>query len=254
MRIVIKDFPATNLRSDHVSIADELKFMWSLVWDPGRHAKRQLDLGGALKLYYTLAVFAFIAYAVVGSIAVTLGLGFRSAPVSSMTVLQAFATSFGYLVIVGGGVLLLFIAIPLSLLIDALLYQIVAKFFLKLWNGPYERTFTALVFSIFPVLLLYWLVPIPIVDGIFIVLAPIWSLVILVIALAAQQRIRRMDALLILLLKSFLIAMVLLLVGLSVTSAIAYLVGSVTHAGIISFPWHSLRYPFWNVTASGQVK
>lgn len=231
-----------------MSVTNDLKFLWNLVWDPEKHGKKTMDFGGAVKLYYTLAVFAFIAYVVVGSIAVWLGLGLRGTPSAfPASALMAFAHAVSYVAVFWSGVVTFFILLPLGIAIDALIYQLIGRVFLNAWKGTYERTFTALVFSLFPVLLLYWLRVVPVFDALFIILAPIWSLIVLVIALSGQQKIRRLDALLIVLLKSFLVVFVLLLVGLSLVSAISYVLGSVAHNGILSFPWHNVTSGWQNM-------
>jgi hypothetical protein len=221
---------------------DDLKFLWATVWDPERNVKRQLDFFGALKLYYTLAFFAFVAYAVIGSIAVALGTyaGAIAAPSFPAGVVESFVSSVSYFYIIAGGIGFFFIALPLGLAIDALLYQIVARFFLNIWKGSYDKTFAAAIMGSFPILLLYWLTPVPFLNGIFIIIAPIWSLIVLVIALSVQQKVKRLEAILALLLVEFLSVLVLLLVGLSLVSAIAYVVGGVTNQGVMSFPWQSI--------------
>ncbi len=220
---------------------NELRFLWKLVWDPEKNSKRQLDFMGALKLYYTLAIFAFIAYAVVGSIVVALeGATTAMHPVVSATV--AVATSIGYFAVIGGGLLFFLVALPIGIAVDAIFYQIIAKFFLRIWNGGYDRTFTALVYAVFPLLLLYWLSPIPFINSLFIVIVPIWIIVTLVISLSVQQKVSRLHAMLAVILKCCLTTLVLLLLGFAVFSALAYVIGSVVHTGIAAFPWNSSAF------------
>ncbi|MDE1851896.1 MAG: YIP1 family protein [Candidatus Micrarchaeota archaeon] len=224
-----------------MSVTNDLKFLWNLVWDPEKNGKKTMDFGGAVKLYYTLAVLAFIAYVVVGSIAIWLGLSVHGATTTfPAATLLALVHAVSYVALFWKGVITFFILLPLGIAVEALIYQLVGRVFLNAWKGTYEKTFTALVFSLFPLLLLYWLSVIPVFDALFIILAPIWSLIVLVIALSVQQKIRRLDALLIVLLKSFLTIFVLLLVGLSLVSALSYVLGTVAHNGILSFPWHNV--------------
>lgn len=223
-----------------MAVMEDLKFLWNLVWNPEKYAKRQLNFGNALKLYYTLAVFAFIAYVVVGSLAVAAGAGVHavSAPFP-VSVLQSLVTSVSYVSVLWGGILLFFVVIPLGLAIYAVLYQIIAKHFLNIWKGTYDKTFAALVFGAFPSLLLYWLSVVPVFNAIFIILAPIWGFVVLVVALSAQQKVTRLNALLAVAVTWVLLAALLLLVGLSLLNAVGYVLGSVLHDGVLSFPWHN---------------
>ncbi|MDE1823210.1 MAG: YIP1 family protein [Candidatus Micrarchaeota archaeon] len=235
-----------------MSVTNDLKFLWNLVWDPEKGSKKSFDFGGAVKLYYTLAVFAFIAYVVVGSIAAYFGISVNQGTSFPASALLSLVRAVSYVALFWKGLVMFFVILPLSIAIDAFIYQLVGKTFLNMWKGTYDKTFTALVFSLFPLLLLYWLSVIPVFDALFIILAPIWSLIVLVIALSVQQKIRRLDALAVVILKSFLVLFVLVLVGLSLLSAVAYVLGSVAHNGILSFPWHNVTNA-WRTMMNGTV-
>jgi hypothetical protein len=232
---------------------DELTFLWNMLWKPDKYAKRQLDFGSALKLYYTLAILPFIAYIVFGAIAIAFGYSVHDFGANSAAIAPFYhaLASVSYLALLWGGIVLFFIALPLGIAIDALIYQLIAKFFLKAWNGDYSKTFAALVFGLFPMLALLWLSVIPVFSTIFIIIAPIWSIVVLVIALSVQQKITRLNALLLLLLKSFLVFLVMALLGLSVFASMAYVVSSLVPAGTAVVPlsnattnWTAM--PHWN--------
>lgn len=229
-----------------MSYLEELRFFWDLVWHPGKASKRKLDLGGAVKLYYKVALLPFIAYVVLGAIAVMLGITAAAiSPGSMFHSLGGFAKSLAYGFVLIRAIFLFFIALPLSIAVDALLYQLVGKWFLNAWKGNYEKTFSALVFALFPLLLLLWLSVIPFLSSIFIILAPIWSIVVLVIALSAQQNITRLNAVLVIILKLILIFVVLLLIGLSVFTAIAYLTTGVLHTTGMMYPFGHTAISNW---------
>lgn len=223
-----------------MSYSDELRFFWDMVWHPGKASKRKLDLGGAVKLYYKVALLPFILYVAIGIIAVMLGINTHTFPSSSMVYsLGGFAKSLAYGLVIVGAIALFFIVMPLSIAIDALIYQLIGKFFLNVWKGNYDKTFSALVFALFPLLLLLWLSVIPFLNSIFIVVAPIWAIVVLVIALSAQQNITRLNAALVMLLKVIILLIVFLLIGLSVFAAVAYVASSL-------LPQTGLAVPFGN--------
>lgn len=238
---------------------DELRFFWNLVWNPGKYAQRKLDFGGAVKLYYTLAILPFIVYVVLGSIAVALGVPTHSFGTNSLlTPLYTVVASLSYVSILWGGIILFFVILPLGIAIDALIYQLVAKIFLNVWKGNYDTTFTALVYGLFPLLLLLWLSVIPLFNSLFIIIAPIWSLVVIVIALAAQQKVTRLNAFITMAVKSFLVLLVLALIGVSIFASLAYVISNIipvasvgplsnitsgwigTHGGVM-IPWNGTR-------------
>lgn len=218
---------------------DELKFFWNLVWNPEKYTKRQLNFGSALKLYYTVALLPFIAYIVVGSIMILTGASTHSA-VRLFPGFRAFLGAASYASVILGGIFLFFIILPLSIAIDAFLYQVIAKFFLNVWRGNYEKTFAALVFALFPLLLLMWLDTVPFLNVIFIILAPIWTIVVLVLALSQQQKITRLNALLTMIIKSIIVLLVLVLLGLSVATTVGYILSSLMPAGGIVGPMSNL--------------
>ncbi len=230
-----------------MSYADELKFFWSLVWKPEKESKRQLDLGSALRLYYSLAVLPFVAYLVVGGIAAMFGARAGISPGSPLNSVLDVAAKISFVSVFWGGILLFFILIPIGIAIDALIYQIIAKIFLNAWKGNYERTFTALVYGVLPVLMLLWLSFVPIINAIYIIIAPVWALVVFIIALSVQQKIRRLDALLIVIVKSILVIAVLALLGISIVATVAYLAGSVIQAGSSFVPWGNLTAAGWHM-------
>lgn len=227
---------------------DELRFFWNMIWKPDKGSKRQLDLGSAIRLYYTLAVIPFIAYAIIGSIVVALGVGSASlGTTSAMGLLSGVITSISYLSVFWGGIVLFFILIPLGIAIDAAIYQVIAKTFLNAWKGTYDRTFAAMVYGIFPVIMLLWLSLVPLFNSIYIIIAPIWGIIIFVIALSTQQRITRLNALLIVVLKSLLVIAVITLIGISVFSSLTYLIGSALQYGNTFIPWGNLTMSGWHL-------
>jgi hypothetical protein len=221
---------------EKMGYVDELRFFWNMLWNPVKCSKRKLDLGGALKLYYTLAILPFIVYIVFGVVAASLGVSAGFGMSSPFHAFRPFVTSLSYFAVIAGAVVLFFIAIPLSIAIDALIYQLIGRMFLNVWKGKYEKTFTALMFGILPMLALLWLSFIPFLNAIFIVIAPIWTIIVFTAALSVQQNITKLNAFMTMLIKSLLVVLVLMLLGLSVFASFAYIVGSLIPAGSLTGP------------------
>ncbi|MGC8587361.1 MAG: hypothetical protein ACP5K9_03710 [Candidatus Micrarchaeia archaeon] len=107
-------------------------------------------------------------------------------------------------------ILLVWVAIPISIFVNAFLYQLIGYYFLRLWNGSYEKTFAAVMFGEIPVVSLIWLMPIPIANVIFFI-AVLWGFGVLVIALSEQQKITRLRALGAVLLTGFAVALIVVM-------------------------------------------
>ena len=229
-----------------MSCKEELRFLWNLVWDPAKYTKRKLNFGAAIRLYYMLAAVPFVAYVVLGLISVYLGLpSHRIGATHLLTPLYILFASSSYLSVIWGGIVLFFILLPIGMAIDAVVYQIIVKFFLNMWKGSYDTTFTALVYSSFPILLLLWLSVLPLFNSLFIIVAPIWSIVVLVIALSNQQNVTRLNALLAIVIKSALLIFVLALISVSIFSAAVYVLSSVIPVSSIG--------PLSNITANASA-
>lgn len=177
---------------------------------PSKESAAKMGVKDALKLYYGVSLVPLLLFIVLGSICLNLGLvsnRFGAVPlvlsllpgVGLNVLLVAFAFAYFW------------VLIPVSLLIDAALYHLVGKNFLKLFKGGYERTFTALVFGFMPMLLLYWLFVIPGVNALALIVLPVWGFVVDVIALSVQQKVTRLQAFAVIAVLLGLVALVMLL-------------------------------------------
>ncbi|MGC9099589.1 MAG: hypothetical protein ACP5HW_03550 [Candidatus Micrarchaeia archaeon] len=85
--------------------------------------------------------------------------------------------------------LIMFVIAPLSLLLNAGVYQLFAKILFHMFSKPYSNTFTALVYGVMPMLLLVWLLAIPVVGIIAMIAIVIWSFIVTIISMARQQQV-----------------------------------------------------------------
>ena len=188
---------------------------------PGKESSRKIDFAGAVKMYYSVAVFGFV-FAVLVSILTHYYLGGLGIFNSSLYNLSGIFPGIPYLHAVLYTIMmavLFFLLIPVGLFINAAIYHAVGKFFLKAWNGGYEKTFVAVVFGEMPALFLFWLMLLPFVKFFAVALICIWEFVILTIALASQHKVERVKSFAALLATFFIIAAIALLVmGMAVGS------------------------------------
>jgi hypothetical protein len=155
---------------------------------PGR-AKATLSVGKALGFYYrasllpvilTIIVGFFVGYfagSLLGAVPGGIGIPFGAAAGAVAGLIAAVL-----------GALFLLVAVPIGMLVDALIYQLFAKFVFGIWKGTYERTFTAVTYGMMPMLLFFWIAFIPFVDLLLIVIA-LWSLAVFIVSLGRQHRI-----------------------------------------------------------------
>ena len=208
----------------------EFDLLWDIMLTPGKAAKKVHTLGEALKLYYIISVIPFILYLVFGlALSAYVGVAaFNYLPIISAPGL----TSTLSIAVVSSAILLFFILVPIGIAIDAFIFQLVGRFFLNAWKGQYPKTFTAVTFSVLPVVFFYWFLLLPGLNALYIIVVPIWAMVLLVISLASQQGITRLNSALVVFITT---AIKLLFVFLVATSVFAFL-GSIvaTLAGIYS--------------------
>lgn len=171
---------------------NDVKKAWRILFSPAREASVRFGVFRALKFYYEATLLPVLLTLVLGYFSIATGQVYQnSAFVPLMQPLLYFCPPGWALVI--STVVFIWIALPAGFFINALFYQIVGKDFLKVFRGSYERTFSALAFSALPYATFTWLFFLPFVNSIAFVVLPIWTLVLLVIALAVQQRASRLQ-------------------------------------------------------------
>lgn len=148
---------------------------------PSSEGSKSLRISESLLIYYPIALISLI-------LAIIVNYAYRSYSgattyMHGFVAMHPIALAIVYLV-----------AIPIGIFIDAAIYQLVGKYFLNAFKGAYSKTFAAYTFAIMPFLALYWIAQIPILIIPLDMLIAIWSMVILVIAIAAQHKIKRTDA------------------------------------------------------------
>lgn len=154
---------------------------------------QNMSVGETLGFYYKAAVIPLIAAVVVGII-----LYFTWHPAAIISpysgIIPQLYKLLGNSYFVVYPIIYTLIFIPVGLLADAALYQLIAKMLFKIWKGTYNRTLAALMFGSLPAMLFAWLWTIP---GIYLLLVifAIWGLIVAIMSLSKQQNISGMRAL-----------------------------------------------------------
>lgn len=171
----------------------DVRKSFRLLFSPGKEAAAKMSVMDALKFYYSASLIPLLLFLVIGFVSMKLGLLTNALGLVPMT--SSFLLNMGVgVLLVGFAVVYFWLLVPIGFFINAALYQLVGKYFLRLFKEDYERTFTAMVFGCMPLLLLYWLFVVPGVGILAFVVLPVWALVVEVIALSAQQRITRLQS------------------------------------------------------------
>ena len=159
------------------------------VFHPDQNTKSGMSIGRSLALYYQFSVFPFIAFVVIASLV----LHFGAATMSTVPFLSLFSNyMYSVVAVVLSAVLLFWVLVPIGIFINAAIYHLVGNYFLRVWKGDYSRTFMAVVLGDLPLILFYWLVPVPILGILVLAVFTIWNVVVLTIALSNSQKVSRL--------------------------------------------------------------
>lgn len=186
---------------------------------PEKESTVNFSIKDALKFYYPFALFGFVIAFVAALVMQLAGL-----PITSSLGLGAngfYNLSWSHFAaMAGSAALVLFVLVPIGFFIDAAIVQLVGKFFLRVWNGLYSKTLVAYAFAALPTAMFYWLTLFS-TPGLvlFTVFGGIWSFIMLVVALASQQKVSRLRSLGVLL---AMMAIVLLIVFVITFTALAF--------------------------------
>ena len=177
-----------------MGFAENIRRGYTSLLSPGSATKKHMSIMGALSFYYMLSIIPFVLFVAIGSLVLAANMNMNVLPFWSNFGYQFGLTTTSFLFLLLGGILYFWVFVPIGIFINALLYQLVGKFFLNIWRGTYDKTFTAAMFGVLPSMLFYWLMPIPIINIFYLAVFGVWSFVVFVIALANQQKVARMSA------------------------------------------------------------
>jgi hypothetical protein len=185
---------------------------------------------GALKYYYSIAVVGFIAYLVIGYLKIWSG----TAVHTYLSTLLGVHT--GYAALLAYAILFFFVLGPISIFIDAALYQLVGRRFLKEWKGEYSKTFAAVTMAITPAILLAWFSFAPYVNSLLLLIVAIWALIVLVITLSEQQNVTRVTAIVGILVTAVLVILVFFVLAWIAMIVLVFPYGALNHVLGLTYP------------------
>ncbi len=172
-----------------MDIIDDLKKGFDIMLGPSRHIPKSGGIAGTLKFYYKATFIPLLLAVVFAYFLHPTFPGFGM--MNGYYALASFTLSM-YLILLVIGV---WVIIPVSSAVNAFVYHVVGKFFLNVWKGKYDATFNATLLSALPFALLVFLLPIPGIRALYLFFAVFWHMILLTIALAVLQKVKRMEAL-----------------------------------------------------------
>ena len=159
-----------------------------LMLSPGSQTKKSMKMGEAFAYYYKATLIPLVAYIVISLILSAVLVSTAGAVLSSIPYVAPLIGVVGIVSAITVPIVVVWILIPLFAIIWAGVLQIVGKC-MGVFKSDYENTLSAVVYGRFPVALFSFLWAIPFAS----LLMPIfdlWSLVVQVIGLANQQKIK----------------------------------------------------------------
>ncbi len=162
-------------------ILDEIKEEIDIMLHP-TDIKKGMDFRSSFKYYYKLSVVPFFLFVILGLLFNAYN-GFGQLP-------QQYFIYFGgnpYLFYILFSILLFFVLIPISIVINSALYHFVGKNILKSYKGSFDDTVTATTYASGAVVLATELQTIPHL-GFLILLFVLWEFVLLIIGLSKLQK------------------------------------------------------------------
>ncbi len=170
-----------------MGIIKDLKFGLQVMLKPGENTKKPMEIGQAFNLYYRITIIPLIVLIV---FAVVMASAFAGSPLFALLG-QSFA-GLGASALLASSILIpilvVWVLIPLSIFITGGLYHIVGK-----WSGQFKndfnKTFTATMFSKLPTTIFLFTLVVPATAFLFWIFA-LWELIVLLVALSNQQKVK----------------------------------------------------------------
>jgi hypothetical protein len=205
---------------------DDLRTGFGMLLHPSGSSKVNFSSRRALLFYYELTILPLILFAMFAIIVADFGpqSGFGASytlsnifeaqilyPPGSIPMILSLFGSLAAANITQNGisvlgllisVLLTFLVlVPLGLIFEAFVYHLIGKKFLNIWSGSYSKTLSSVILGSMPVILFFWLAPIPLFGILAALVLRTWSIVSLTISISVQQSVERLKSLFVILIE-----------------------------------------------------
>ncbi len=186
---------------------NDLKWAINIMFHPKESSTKTMDSVEAFLKYYKASLIPVLVAVVIeillgGILAASIASLLHSAinlvlPTSSYygnllnTAIGEFVGIFAILILVLGTIFFAWVAVPINLFFWSIVYFIIGRWLLKIFEGEYDNTASAFVYSAAPFAVFAWVIAIPLLNLILVPLLVGWQFVILVFALANQEAISK---------------------------------------------------------------
>ncbi len=201
-----------------MGIVDDLQAGFGVMLRPTENTKKTMDIGKAFGWYFRVTFIPLIALIIV-SLALVGAL-------AASPVFGVFGSTFATIGIVAAIIVplvFLWALIPVTIFISAGLYHLVGTW-TKTFKGDFNKTFTATMFSKLPTMIFLWVLLIPATSAFYVIFV-VWELIVLLLALSNQQKIKWNVALGTVIITDVIVtavlALLLTLFGIAINGAIA---------------------------------
>ncbi len=224
-----------------MTFVKEVNKALDIMQNPGKGTTKQMKTtGDSLAFYYRLTIIPLVLFIVLGAIFTTLfgntfgqAIGFalgrltNTLPASTIPYMptgsglaSSLYASFGVYSVIAYSILMLWVILPILLIIFSVFYQGVGAFF-GTASKKLDATVSAAVYGIAPIVLFFWITTIPFIGNAIFTIILLWSLIVLIAALANAHRTTRLRAFAtIVLTEVFLFVAISIVVGVIVSLAV----------------------------------
>ena len=161
-------------------LINPIKEAWNVMLHPSR-----ANTATGPSFYYRAVVIPGIINAIIAALLIT-------AFPSATSFFGSSGPLFGFIMFL----LLMFIGIPASIVIDSALVHLFGKLLFRIMKQPFNNTLTAMSYAISPFIFFYWTEALPSpVNSIASIILAIWVFILMIFLLSKTQRISKLRAL-----------------------------------------------------------
>ncbi len=160
-------------------LINSIKEAWNVMLHPSR-----ANTATGPSFYYRAVVIPGIINAIIAALLI--------AAFPSATFLGSLGPLFGFIVVL----LIMFLGIPASVVIDSALVHLFGKLLFRIMKQPFNNTLTAMSYTMSPFIFFYWTEALPSpVNSIASIILAIWVFILMIFLLSKTQRISKLRAL-----------------------------------------------------------
>ena len=176
-------------------LINPIKEAWNVMLHPSR-----ANTATGPSFYYRAVVIPGIINAIIAALLI--------AAFPSATFLGSLGPLFGFIVVL----LIMFLGIPASVVIDSALVHLFGKLLFRIMKQPFNNTLTAISYAMSPAIFFYWTEALPAPANIVAIIIGIWTFVLEIFMLSKTQQVSKLRALGALLIPIIIFAVIIIVI------------------------------------------